>query len=290
MSTICAPDVALRASAGGRAEPLFKVARGYGGPCAPRTPIMPSCRDEGSFQRSERGDATVDLRYIPDSGFMARGTSGPRRDNVTDWLVWHFTHLSNIPAICEAGKLLPSAAVQPRRSVANDDVKDRRTCAVAPDVTYPQSAVRDHVPFYVAAKSPMLFAVTSPGSGRYKAKSSELVFLGSVVGDVIEAGLTCCFSNGNAASSYTSFTRDLGQVGNFVDFDLMCQRMWRNTPEDPFRQGRRAAEFLVLDEVPLGLITVVVARNEAGLAEVRRHLKDSSIPRQYRATDAIFYN
>jgi hypothetical protein len=77
--------------------------------------------------------------------------------------------------------------VQPLRSVANDDVKDRRAYAVAPDATYPRCTVRDHVPFYVAAKSPMLFAVISPGPGKYKTKSSELVFLGSVVGDIIEA-------------------------------------------------------------------------------------------------------
>lgn len=232
----------------------------------------------------------MNLRYIPDSGFMAKGTSGPRRDNVTDWLVWHFTHVSNIPAICEAGRLLPSAVVQPRRSVANDDVKDRRTYVVAPDATYPRSCVRDHVPFYIAAKSPMLFAVTSPGSGTYKARSSELIFLGSVVGDIVEAGLTWCFSNGNASSSYTSFTRDLSRIGNFVDFDLLCQRMWRNTVEDPFRQGRRAAEFLVLGEVPLHLVTVVVARDEIGLAEARKHLTDTSISRQYFAMDAIYYN
>jgi hypothetical protein len=66
--------------------------------------------------------------------------------------------------------------------------------------------------------------------------------------------------------------------------------MWKNTPEDPFRQGRRAAEFLVLGGVPVDLVTVVVARDEAGLVEARKHLTDSSISRQYRATDAIFYN
>lgn len=71
----------------------------------------------------------------------------------------------------------------------------------------------------------MLFAVTSPGSQPYKAESADLVFMGVVLGDLIDADLTWCISNGNASSGYTQFSRDLGQLGEFVDFDLLCQRM-----------------------------------------------------------------
>ncbi|MDP9796767.1 hypothetical protein J2S43_005279 [Catenuloplanes nepalensis] len=143
----------------------------------------------------------MDLRYIPDSGFMARGQARPRRDNVRDWLVWHFTHVENVPSIAEAGILLPTAKVRPPRSVANDEVKGRRIFTVAPDPSYPAATVSDHVPSYVAAKSPMLYAVTTPGPGNFKARSADLVFFSVVIGDLIDAGLTWCVSNGNAASS-----------------------------------------------------------------------------------------
>ncbi|WP_433797867.1 DUF4433 domain-containing protein [Actinoplanes sp. CA-252034] len=221
---------------------------------------------------------------------MARGRDKPRRDNVRDWIVWHFTHISNIPNICQQERLLPSSAIQPSRSVANKEVKERRTFAVAPDESYPKSTVREHVPFYIAAKSPMLFVVTSSGSDAFKAPSSELVFFGVVVADLVDAGLTWCFSNGNAASSYTSFNRDLDQIGNFVDFDLLCATMWGKTTDDGSRPSRRAAECLVLNEVPLSLISLVATRTAHTLEKIRENFRDDAPRRIFKATDVLFYN
>jgi len=232
----------------------------------------------------------LDLYYLPASGFMARTKPGPQRERPKDWLVWHFTHRDNLEAICAAGSLLPSSRVDPRRSVANEDVKGRRTYWVEPDENYPESTVRDHVPFYIAAKSPMLFAVTSPGTAPYKASSSDLVFIGMVLGDLIEAGLTWCISNGNASSGYTDFNRDISQIGTFVDFDLLCQKMWKNTPDDLNRQGRRAAECLVLGEVPLHLSRVVVTRDSGGLSQPRELFKSVGGEREYCAMRDVFYN
>lgn len=232
----------------------------------------------------------LDLHYMPDSGFMARGAPGPQRERPRDWLVWHFTHMDNIEAIAASGCLFPSSDVAPCRSVANDDVKDRRTYRVRPDDDYPASTVRDHVPFYIAAKSPMLYAVTSPGPQAHKAKSQDLVFMGAVLGDLIDSTLTWCISNGNASSGFTAFSRKLDQIGDFVDFDLLCQKMWYNTIDDPYRQGRRAAECLVLGRVPLQLVSVIVTRNDAELRRARQHLETVGGMRQYRAMRDIFYN
>jgi hypothetical protein len=232
----------------------------------------------------------LDLHYVPASGFMARTKPGPQRERPHDWLVWHFTHRNNLEEICASGSLLPSSRVHPRRSVANEDVKGRRTYRVKPDEDYPESTVRDHVPFYIAAKSPMLFAVTSPGTAPYKALSSDLVFIGVVLGDLIEADLIWCISNGNASSEYTQFSRDLSTIGGFVDYNLLCQTMWNNTPEDQYRQGRRAAECLALGEVPLHLSRVIVTRDPAGLTQPRELLKTVGGARQYHAMRDIFYN
>ena len=230
------------------------------------------------------------MAYLPASGFIARGDAGPRRDNPRDWLVWHFTHKLNLGAICASGKLLPASSVEPPRNVANQDVKGRRSMPVRPDTEYPPSSVHDHVPFYIAAKSPMLFVVTQSGKESYRARSADLVFMGAVLGDLIDARVTWCVSDGNAAAGYTQFTRVVDDLSGFVDFDLLCQRMWRNTAEDPHRQGRRAAECLVLGEVPLELIRVVVTRNESDLDFVRAAFSSVGGERQYFAKQDIFYN
>lgn len=221
---------------------------------------------------------------------MACGEQGPVRERPRDWLVWHFTHRDNLAEICSSGSLLPSSQVQPRRSVANDRVKSRRTYQVKPDEDYPMSTVHDHVPFYIAAKSPMLFVVTSQGREAYRADSRDLVFMGVVLGDLADAALTWCVSDGNAAAAYTQFSRDLDNLGTFVDFDLLCQRMWNNTPDDPDRQSRRAAECLVLGAVPLDLVRVIVTRDATGLAEPKRLFNAVGGARQYHAMRDIFYN
>ncbi len=233
--------------------------------------------------------AALDLHYVPDSGFVARN-GGPRRDSPSDWVVWHFTHRDNLELICGGGFLLPSSVIEPRRSVANERVKGRRTYSVVPDNEYPTSIVHDHVPFYMTAKSPMLYVVTSPGSAPFKAPSTELVFLGAVLGDLIDAGLTWCISNGNASSRYTEYTRDLDAIGDFVDFELLCARIWRDTPDDPYRQGRRAAECLVLGPVPIELISVVVTRDQPGLNYASEQFDGLPGIRQYHVMPEIFYN
>ena len=221
---------------------------------------------------------------------MARGGQGPRRDSPRDWVAWHFTHRDNLEAICGAGRLLPSASVKPVRNVANPSVKERRTWAVEPDPDYPRSTVHEHVPFYLAAKSPMLFVVTRSGEETYRAESSDLVFLGVALGDVIDSGATWCVSDGNAASAYTQFSREFDTLGNFVDFDLLCQKIWKNTADDGNRQGRRAAELLVAKEVPLELVSVVLTRNETELGYARERFGAVSGQRQYFAMTAVFYN
>lgn len=90
----------------------------------------------------------------------------------------------------------------------------------------------DHVPFYIAARSPMLYVVCKGHSG-YSGGAGPLVHLGVALGDIIDADLTWCASDGNAAASYTKFSRQVDTLGTFVDFDLLCQRQWHNTDDDP---------------------------------------------------------
>ena len=112
----------------------------------------------------------------------------------------------------------------------------RRHKVVSPDAGYPTSMASHHVPFYIAAKSPMLFVVCR-GYGHYTGGAAPLVHLGVGLGDLIDAALTWCASDGNAAATFTQFSRDLPGLGDFVDFDLLCQRDWYNTPDDGDRKS-----------------------------------------------------
>lgn len=224
-------------------------------------------------------------QYLPASGFVARGDGGPDREHPRDWIVWHFTHIGNLPAIINRQVLLPDSAVTAPVDVANQAVKARRRhIHVAPDHAYPPSTVSDHVPFYIAAKSPMLYVVTRP-----PADSGPLVQLGIALGDLIDAGLIWCASDGNAAAGFTRFSRDLPNLGGFVDFDLLCQRDWYNTPDDQDRKSRRAAEVLVLGSVPVSLISYVVTAAEQTMQAANREFTVVGGDREYVVLPELFY-
>jgi hypothetical protein len=226
--------------------------------------------------------------FFPDSGFVGRG-GGPRRDGPRDWVVWHFTHVNNLSSIIGHGRLLPDSAVTPTTDVANDEVKERRRHkAVSPDASYPTSGTSDHVPFYIAAKSPMLFVVCR-GHGHYTGGAAPLVLLGVALGDIIDADLTWCASDGNAAATFTQFSRDLTTLGEFVDFDLLCQRDWYNTPEDNDRKSRRSAEVLVLGAVPLELVTYVCCSTTETMTTARALLDPVGGMRDYRVKPQMYY-
>ncbi|GAA4380514.1 DUF4433 domain-containing protein [Nocardioides caricicola] len=231
----------------------------------------------------------MDLTYLSASGFVARGGQAPAQDGASEWLAWHFTHVDNLPEIVAEGALLPSSEVDPVVNVANRGVKERRaTIRVDPDADYPESVVSEHVPFYIAAKSPMLYVVNR-GHDDYDGGCDDLVFLGFVLEDLALSDAVWCVSDQNAATSRVAFTRDLETLGTFVDFDLLCQRMWRNTLDDPDRQSRRAAEVLVYAEFPLEMVQVVVAKNERTLETAREAFEGVGGDRQYHVVRELFY-
>lgn len=236
-----------------------------------------------------KGEQPMSIGYRPESGFVAHN-GGPDRRRPRDWIVWHFTHIDNLPKIVASGCLLPDSAVTPVTDVAYDSVKElRRHKAVRPDEAYPVSMASDHVPFYIAARSPMLFVVCRGYQGDYTGGPSPLVHLGAKLGDVVAAGLTWCASDGNAAAGYTKFSRRLDGLGAFVDFDLLCQRQWDNTPDDTNRQSRRAAEILVHSHVPLNLITEVCCHNDDTMTQVRNLLDPVGGVRNYVVKPGMYY-
>lgn len=226
--------------------------------------------------------------YISPSGFFSRD-GGVARDRPRDWIVWHFTHMDNLSSIVAGGFLLPDSAVSAPTNVAYSSVKALRAeTVVQVDASYPAVRVNEHVPFYIAAKSPMLYVV-SRGHSEYSGGTGPLVFFGVALGDIIDSGATWCVSDGNAAAAFTRFSRDVDTLGNFVDFDLLCQKMWSKTPDDQDRPSRRAAEALVLGPVPLSMVSVVCCRDQARLDQAKDALKNVGGVRNHWVLPDMYY-
>lgn len=196
---------------------------------------------------------------LPTSGFAAFG-GRPTRENVLDWVAWHFTYFDNLPSIAESGCLHCDDNAPEHRNVGNLEIKANRGRLPIRAAGYPVGRmVSAHVPAYYAAQSPMLYRKTEKDG----VDRNELIFLGTRVGDVVDSGLDWVASDANAASPATSFTTDVQEIPHIVDFPLLTQQQWGWSMADPGRPTRRAAELLVYQTWPLSLVTVVGATSEA---------------------------
>lgn len=234
------------------------------------------------------GISLLALRTHYNGGFVAVDAV-PSMTNADDWLVWHFTRIEYLAEIVAAGALACDDDVAERSgSVADPGIKAERRRRMVSAVGYPEGrAVSAHVPWYIAAKSPMLYRVSKNHPPEVL---DGLVFFGIRLGDIPGSGMEWVASNANAASALSRFTTDLDSLGSFVDFELLKAQFWYNVPEDLARASRRAAEVLIHKRVPLSAMSVVAARNDSTLIKAREMLTSAGYSSfEYRNATKITY-
>jgi hypothetical protein len=180
--------------------------------------------------------------------------------------ILHFTDVANLPGILDAGALRCHRDANTRADIGNAGIKltrSRRRVDCGPGGT-----VGDYVPFYFAPRPPMMMTIMHGNVAGVSPDLSRLIYFVSSSEVVYEAGLPCVFSDGNAAVVITTFGDDRRALATHVDFPLMKQRMWANTPDDPDRRRRRMAEFLVHEQLPLEHVTEIVVRDRPARAAV----------------------
>ncbi|HMQ24598.1 MAG TPA: DUF4433 domain-containing protein [Acidimicrobiales bacterium] len=188
-------------------------------------------------------------------------------------LLFHFTHIENLPAILEAGALVSDTTVVAQGLLANEagnpEIKARRRSQ--PVTCSPGGVVGDYVPFYFAARSPMMYVLWKGRVPSFRGDHHDLVYFVSDVERMVAAGVDFVISDRNAAKALADFTNDAAVLGDlsspepdsgFVDWPLMKARRWDNTTDDGERMERRMAEFLVLGSVPLDLLAAATYADE----------------------------
>ncbi len=170
-------------------------------------------------------------------------------------LIYHITHISNLPGILSGGGLYCDAEMMRRgvnvQCIAYGELKQRRARTEVP--VSPGGTLADYVPFYFCNRSPMMFAIHTNSVKNYCGGQDELVYLVSSVESVMEKGLPFCFTDGHAVEAITSFFKDIGELRN-IDWEIVGHWSWKKTPDDLDRKRRKQAEFLVHGFFPWELV------------------------------------
>jgi hypothetical protein len=144
--------------------------------------------------------------------------------------------------------------------VGHRGIKGRRRLREVP--VGPRGAVGDYAPFYFAPRSPMMYVIHRGGVPTYDGGCDDLVYLVTTVERLSELGMMLVFTDRNAALKVADFTEVLTQLDQFLDWALMREDRWSNTPEEPDRKERRMAECLAFECVPWEAFTSVVVKTE----------------------------
>jgi len=169
----------------------------------------------------------------------------------TDPLLYHFTHISHLESILTNGIFSDTRAQAMgliTHEAGDQGVKERRRSMTVP--IEPGGVVADYVPYYFAPRSPMLLRIMTNRVPSYTGARDELIYLPTRVSTLTSLGLQPIFTRRNAALLTAEFFDDPAELATNIDWPLMKERYWNDTPTDGDRMHRRMAECLVHDHVP----------------------------------------
>ncbi len=193
--------------------------------------------------------------------------------------VYHFTHVRNLSSIAQDGLFadVGSRAGRTVVEVGEPSIKEGRRQRIVP--VGQGGVVGEYVPFYFAARSPMMYKIHRGGVPSYPGGCDDLIYLVSSVERLHSAGCSLVFTDRNAATSIAEFTDDENQLDELIDWPLMNARIWRDVPAQPDRKERRMAECLAYRHVPWSAFVGVATRTEGcadGAREALATLGDST--------------
>lgn len=171
-------------------------------------------------------------------------------------LIYHITHINNLPSILNLGGLIANGRLRQQQinylDIAHGHIQDRR--ATKPVPCSNRGFLHDYVPFYFAPRSPMLYAICKGNVEGYAEGQNPVIHLVTEAEAIAANNLAFAFTDGHAVMAYADFYDDLQRL-DAIDWTLMKSKYWSNTLEDPDRKFRRQAEFLVHQFCPWTLIT-----------------------------------
>lgn len=128
------------------------------------------------------------------------------------------------------------------RTIHNVDIQKERHARSIP--CGPRGTIHDYVTFYFGPRSPMLYQLHTGWVSGYDEGQEPIIYLTSTAQGVDAQGAGFVFSDGHGIAAFTKWFDDLRYLDR-VDWDAVNARIWRDTVEDPDRQRRKQAEFMV---------------------------------------------
>lgn len=176
--------------------------------------------------------------------------------------IYRFIHIANLPLVLNRAALhaplhVPNDGLV-YKTIHNIDIQDERRRTPIP--CGPGGVIHDYVSFYFGPRTPMLLQLHTGRVEGYEEKQTPLIYLISTA-QAVSASAQFVFSDGHGIASFTGWKDDLALLDE-VDWIAVNSRYWADTVDDPDRQRRKQAEFLVHRTCPWALIQEIAVLND----------------------------
>lgn len=169
--------------------------------------------------------------------------------------IYRITHGANLWLFLERDFLHAPAGIPqdglPYHAIHAPDVQASRLRRTVPAGS--GGSFLDYVPFYFGTRSPMLLRIHTGHEVPERVDQRKIIYLVTTAQRVAEAGLSFVYFDGHALSALSRAFDDLAELRR-VDWRAVSARQWSRSWEDPDRQRRKQAEFLVRNGLPWDLI------------------------------------
>ncbi len=207
--------------------------------------------------------------------------------------VYRIMHVDNLETCLRRGSLFaPNHTPDDNlryRVIHNAEIQDVRRQRRIP--CGPGGIIHDYVSFYFGFLSPMLYQLQTGWVPGYTGGQRPIIYLVSTVQSVADSGAAFVFSDGHGIAAYTEWFDSLSHLDR-VDWGMVKQKYWADTVNDPDRQRRKQAEFLVHRSCDWSLIQEIGVIDDMMKAQVNRifELFDSDMRRPVEVRRAWYYN
>ncbi len=184
--------------------------------------------------------------------------------------IYHITHKDNLSGIVSMGGVFAQNQMEYESieyaDIAHKRIQDRRTETHVP--CGPGGFLHDYVPFYFAPRSPMLYAIKMGNVEGCTTEQTDIIYLVSSAQTIkAEEEIGFVFTDGHGIMALSDFYYELEDLAA-IDWQIMKEKYWRDTQEDPDRKRRRQAEFLIYRLMPWNLVEEIGVMNKRTEREI----------------------
>lgn len=186
-------------------------------------------------------------------------------------LIYHITHIDNLPSILKDGGLHSDAVMAARdpKLIGYTEIKKRRLNEIhVPCCGY--RYVGDFVPFYFCPRSPMLFTINKGNTGHPPGCQNRILHLVSTMDEGLATERPWAISSGNAGAYHTTYEANIEALDS-LDWTAIRATQWQG------KQHQKMAEFLVRDFFPwtsvkhIGCFNSVIATKVSEMLNQQKH-------------------